>query len=113
MGRRAPRCPRWVAALPRTGPALMALASFLPAGARLREGVEPPQDVTWGGSDPGGPVQTTTFLVWNSAMVSASYPSPARTSSVCSPSSGAPLISGVNAENLIGLPTVRNDPRPF
>jgi hypothetical protein len=49
----------------------MALASFLPAGARLREEVKPPQE-TWGGSHPGGPVQTTTFLVWNSAMVSAS-----------------------------------------
>ena len=30
---------------------------------------------------------------------------------MCSPSSGAPVISGVNSENLTGLPTVRYVPR--
>ena len=51
----------------------MALAPcFLQAGERLGEWVEPPQEVTWGGSHPGGPGQTTIFFSCHSAMVSAS-----------------------------------------
>src|SRR5258705_7624745 len=57
------------------------------------------------------PVDPTAFFLCSSAIFWAVYPSSRSTSSVCSPRSGALLISGVKAENFIGQPTVQYVPR--
>src|SRR6266850_3980546 len=57
------------------------------------------------------PVDPTAFFLCSSAICWAVYPSSRSTSSVCSPRSGALLISGVNSENFIGQPTVQYEPR--
>src|SRR6185295_18735845 len=57
------------------------------------------------------PVDPTAFFLCSSATCWAVYPSSRSTSSVCSPRSGALLISGVKVENFIGQPTVQYEPR--
>src|SRR5260370_4118316 len=57
------------------------------------------------------PVDPTAFFLCSSAICWAAYPSSRSTSSVCSPRSGALLISGVKDENFIGQPAVQYLPR--
>src|SRR5258705_10629524 len=57
------------------------------------------------------PVDPTACFLCSSPICWAVYPSSRSTSSVCSPRSGALLISGVKAENFIGQPTVQYEPR--
>ena len=64
----------------------------------------PPSPMTPAVSDRLGFVQVRRFSPGCS-------PARSSTSSVCSPSSGEPVISGFRSENLIGLPTVRYLPR--
>src|SRR5580765_1745845 len=57
------------------------------------------------------PVDPTAFFLCSSEICGGVYPSSRSTSSVCSPRSGALLISGVNSENFIGQPPVQYEPR--
>jgi hypothetical protein len=59
----------------------------------------PPNGLRWH-------LSQTALLACIDAMLSLLKPSSAKTSSVCSPSKGEPVISTFKSENLIGLPTV-------